>query len=200
MPIWYAFINMRKFRFFLSVLLEVLPIFTFVTVTELLGFIDGVIWLIVATFISLIVSFATEKRVPYFGLFASLTILLFGALTIIFENPFFIIFKDTLYYFFFAFIILVGLSFKRSVLKFFFKDFLAITNHGWKVLSVRWFWFFVLLGSLNEVVRIYLSYDAWAHYKLFAVITIWIFGFYQVKVTKRERLPVSTKWGIKIGE
>lgn len=154
----------------------------------------------VSSFIALIVSFFVEKRIPYFGLFAASTIFLFGGLTTYFDNPFYIMIKDTVYELFFAFFIGICLLQKKYIFKFFFADFFAITEKGWKTLSLRWFFFFIVLGIGNEIARRMLVPEMWTFYKLISVLVTWIFGFYQLTLTKRERLEEGSSWGLRVKE
>lgn len=185
-------------RLFVNMLCEFVPIALFVIQSELSGFVSAVCTLIITTVIATIVSWVTERHIPKFGIVAAGTIVFFGVLTIIFQNPFFIIIKDTLYYLGFAVAILIGLYFKKSVFKSFFGDFFAITATGWRILEIRWAGFFFLLAIGNEVARTSLLPEAWAVYKLIIVCVTWVFGFYQLKVTKKYRLPDATPLGLRI--
>ncbi len=189
---------MHKTRFIINSLTEFVPIALFVIFTEAVSFSLGVKVLLVSSVIAFLISYFIEKRLPYFGLFAGATILFFGSLTVIFDNPAFIIFKDTLYYFFFATLIAVSLWYKKPALRFFFKDYFLITSKGWRILSMRWFIFFIILGVGNEIARALLTPEMWAIYKGLILVVTWAFGFYQVTLTKRERLPEGSAWGLRI--
>jgi intracellular septation protein len=189
---------MHKTRFIINSLTEFVPIALFIAVAESVSFSLGVKVLIVSSVIALLISYFLEKRLPYFGLFAATTILFFGLLTVIFDNPAFIIVKDTLYYFFFALLIAVSLWYKKPALKFFFKDYFLITSRGWRILSMRWFFFFIALGIGNEVARATLTPEMWAIYKGVILLVTWAFGFYQLKLTKKERLSEGSAWGLRI--
>lgn len=189
---------MHKTRFIINSLTEVVPIALFVLFTETVSFSFGVKVLVVSALIALAISYFLEKRLPYFGLFAATTILFFGLLTLIFDNPAFIILKDTLYYFFFALLIAVSLWYKKPALRFFFKDYFLITGRGWRILSMRWLFFFIALGVGNEIARATLTPEMWAVYKGVALLATWAFGFYQLKLTKKERLPEGSAWGLRI--
>jgi intracellular septation protein len=179
---------------------EFAPIVTFVGVSETLGFEPALKALVVVSMLSLLLSWFIEKRIPKFGLIAASTIFLFGMLSIIFDNPFYIIIKDTLYEFIFGLALLIGLILGRSYLKTLFGDFFAISEHGWKLLTLRWMFFFFLLALSNEIVRRILTPETWVIYKFIAVFITWIFGFSQFTLVKRERLPESTPWGFRIRE
>lgn len=177
---------------------EFLPIASFVLASETIGFRMGLRVLIVTTVITFLLSTLVERRLPKFGLFASGTILLFAALSIYFHDPRFIIVKDTLYYFGFGTALLIGLLFGKSPFKYFFNDFMALTERGWAVISYRWTIFFFLLTIGNEVARHLLHPVDWTLYKLSALVVTWVFGFYQLTVTSRERLPEASPLGLRI--
>lgn len=177
---------------------EFLPIASFVLASETVGFRIGLRVLIVATIITFLLSVFIERRLPKFGLFASGTILFFAALSIGFHNPFFIIIKDTLYYFGFGTALLIGLLRGKSPFKFFFNDFMALTERGWAVISYRWTIFFFLLTIGNEIARHLLHPVDWTLYKLLALVATWVFGFYQLTVTSRERLPEASPLGLRV--
>lgn len=185
-------------RLIINSLCEFVPIALFVILSELQGFIVGVVSLIVATLISTCVAWFVEKHVPRFAIVATVSILSFGALTVIFDNPFYIIIKDTVYYFGFAAALVYGLFAKRSVFSYFFGDFFAITTEGWRTLETRWALFFIVLGVGNEVSRALLDPTQWTIYKLVAVFATWVFGFYQLTLTKKTRLPDATPLGLRI--
>lgn len=189
---------MNKARFTINALTELIPILSFVLVSEFFSFTLGLWVLIITQVIALLISIFFEKRVPHFGLFAASTIFLFGGLSLYTSNPFFIMIKDSLYAFSFAAVIGVGLFFKKHIFTFFFHDFFAITSKGWHILSLRWFFFFLILGFSNEVSRRLLSPEMWTLYKLIAVLITWVFGFYQLTLTKKERLPEGSAWGLRL--
>ena len=124
---------------------EFLPVGSFVLISETMGFQYGLKALCVTTIFALIFSWLIERRLPKFGLFAASIILLFASLSIVFHNPFFIIIKDTIYYFSFGTAIFLGLITGRSIFKYFFGDFFAITERGWSIISFRWAIFFYIL-------------------------------------------------------
>jgi intracellular septation protein len=187
-----------KKELIINMLAEFLPIAAFVVASETVGFRYGLRVLIIATAIALVLSILIEKRIPRFGLFASGTIFLFASLSMAFRTPFFIIIKDTLYYAGFGVALLVGIFIERSPFKFFFEDFMAISERGWRIISLRWTVFFFLLAIGNELARHMLSPEDWTLYKLVALFITWGFGFYQLTVTSRERLPGASSLGLRI--
>ena len=189
---------MNRMEFIGNVFSEFAPIATFVFVSERYNFTTGLQALMVTALLAVALSWHIEKRVPKFGLFASGIILFFGTLSLLFHNPFFIIIKDTLYYATFSLALLVGLALGRSPFQVFFEDFFAISEHGWRVLSLRWAVFFCLLTVGNELARHFYDPEQWVLYKFYALIATWAFGFYQFRMIRRERLPEANTWGLRI--
>ncbi len=188
---------MNKHQLLTSIVADFAPIVTFVVVTELSGFMMALLWLVGVALLSLIVEWAISKRLPKFGLVATVTILLFGVMSIVTNNEFYIIIKDTLYALSFAIALLLGLLFKRSYLEVLFGDYFAITQRGWFILTARWIVFFLFLAFTNEIARAVLEPSVWIYYKFVAVVMTWIFGFYQLTLTKRERLAQANAWGLR---
>ncbi len=119
---------MQKRKLFINALAEFAPIVTFVIAAELTGFLQAVLWLIFAAFLSLTIEWYVAKRIPKFGIVASGIILLFGGMSIVTGNEFFIIIKDTLYALSFSLALLIGVVYKRSYLKVLFGDFFAVVG------------------------------------------------------------------------
>ncbi len=57
----------------------------------------------------------------------------------------------------------------------------------------------MLLALSNEFARAILSPQVWVYYKVLAVIVTWVFGFYQFTLSRKERLPESSPWGLRVG-
>ncbi len=179
---------------------EFLPIATFAIVSETKGFQTGLIALIATTVVTFSLSVSIERRLPKFGLFAAGTIVAFAALSVATHNPSFIIIKDTLYYGGFALALSIGALIGRSPFRFFFSDFMAISTRGWSILERRWMIFFALLAIGNEFARRSLVPEDWTLYKLMALFVTWGFGFYQLTLTHRERLPEAAPLGLRVSE
>jgi intracellular septation protein len=189
---------MKKRELLGNAIAEFAPIVTFAVASELVGFMQALLWLIVVAFLSFIFEWFLARRIPKFGLVASGTILLFGAISLYTQDEFFIIIKDTLYAFSFGFALLMGIIFSRSYLKVLFGDFFAMSERGWRVLTIRWTVFFFLLALSNELARRLFTPEIWVYYKLGAVFITWVFGFYQFTLARRERLPEANPWGLRI--
>jgi intracellular septation protein len=185
-------------KLILNLSIEFGPIIAFLIASELTTFIKATTIFVILTFIALIVGFIERKELAWFPLIVAISIIGFGILTIIFDNPFFIIIKDTIYNGLFALTLLVGLAFNRSLLKPLFRGLFSMTDKGWRILTFRWAIMFVLLTISNEIARIYLVPEKWIIYKGLATLATIIFSLYQFRLSKKERSPDSTPWGMRI--
>lgn len=189
---------MSRFRFIASIAAESAPVLVFVAVSESRGFMSALVVLMGVVLLSLIASWLLERRVPLFALVASGIILIFGALSLLTANPFFIIVKDTLYALFCALALLIARFLGRHPFRILFGDFFLIRDAGWAELERRWMIFFFLLTLGNEAARAILTPELWVRYKVATLAATWIFGFAQLTLLRRERLPEANAWGLRI--
>jgi len=183
-------------RLILNSLCEFGPIIAFLVAFSFGDFSTGIIAMMVATFVSLLILKYKENTIPFFALISSVTVLLFGSLSLLADMPTLFIFRDTLFDVFFGTVLLVSVYRNKPLFKYLFRGVFAITDRGWRTLSLRWGIFFYILALANEIARFTLSPDAWVLAKVSIVVISCIFGAYQFTLTRRERLPTATPWGI----
>jgi intracellular septation protein len=124
---------------------------------------------------------------PWFPLWNATFVLVFGSATLYYADPHWLILKDTLYDGLFGLVILIGLAFRKNLLKTFFVPLFAISDRGWHVLAVRWALFFLISAILNDVVRNLFSPAFWVHYKIAHAAASVAFGLLQLRLTGHER-------------
>jgi intracellular septation protein A len=181
-----------------AILIEFGPLLLFFITFEIFNFMTSVVILVVAMVVTLFASMRLYGKVARFPLFASLVVIIFGLLTIFTKNPAFIIFKDTLYFGGFGLIILIPLLLGKLILKTLFDSIFAITDKGWKIVSIRWIVFMFLIAVSNEWARVYFTADQWVTYKFIVVIVLIFFSIWQFFLSKKERLPHASPWGLRI--
>lgn len=175
------------------------PIVVFFLTAEYIGLIQSTGLFVFLTALALIASYTRDRRIALFPLLAGLSVIIFGCLTVFLRDPLYIIIKDTVYNGLFALAIAIGLyGYRRPILKDLFSSLFHMTDKGWFILSRRWMIMFILLAVSNELVRHFLSPVAWVNYKMIATFSTIVFGFYQITLSKRERMPDSNKWGMNI--
>ena len=142
---------------------------------------SAILPLMIAATIAIIVSLIFEKTVSLMLLFSTILILIFGSLTIYFNDPFFIKFKVTLVNLIFSLILLIGVYFKKPLLKNLMGSSIQLTDDGWMGLSKRWAYFFLFLAICNEIVYRNFSDAIWVNFKLFGIMGLtFVFIFTQV--------------------
>ena len=142
---------------------------------------SAILPLMIAATIAIAVSLIFKKTVSPMLLFSTILILIFGSLTIYFNDPFFIKFKVTLVNLIFSLILLIGVYFKKPLLKNLMGSSIQLTDDGWMGLSKRWAYFFLFLAICNEIVYRNFSDAIWVNFKLFGIMGLtFVFIFTQV--------------------
>ena len=145
--------------------------------------------LMVAVVLALIVSYAKTRRLPLMPLVTAILVVVFGGLTLYFQDPRFIKMKPTILYALFGGGMLGGLVFNRPLLPIMLDNAMALTEEGWRVLTLRWGFFFLGLAVANEVVWRNFSEHAWVLFKFPGTAgLIFLFTFTQVPLILRTEL------------
>ena len=140
----------------------------------------------VATAVALIASRALFGRVPMMPLISGVFVLLFGGLTLWLQDALFIKLKPTIVNTLFALILLGGLAFGHSLLRHVLGDVFKLTAAGWRLLTLRWAMFFLLLAGLNEIVWRNFSEEFWIGFKMLGVMPLTVvFGLAQLGLLRR---------------
>lgn len=177
----------------LKLAIEVGPLVAFFIANSRWGIITGTGVFMVATVVSLGASLSLFRRIPILPLATAVFVLFFGGLTIILDDDFFIKIKPTVVNTLFGILLLGGVALNRQVMKPLLGTMLALTDEGWRKLSVRWAVFFFLLAILNEIVWRNVSTDMWVNFKVFGIMPLTIlFSFSQVPLLTRYRLEEET--------
>ena len=143
--------------------------------------------IIVATLVSLGVTYAIERKIPLSPLISGVLVAVFGGLTLALNDEYFIKIKPTLVNCLVAVVLLGGVyGFKKGLLKYLFEVAFSMTDEGWIKLSMRWGYFFLFLAGLNEFIWRNFSTDFWVSFKVFGMLTCTIlFTISQVPLMKR---------------
>ena len=145
---------------------------------------------IVATLIALLVVWVLEKKIPMVPLLGGIFITLFGGLTIYFDNPIFIYVKPTIINILFGIALLFGKFFSdEPILKKMLGKSIQLTNEGWKILNLRWVYFFFGLALLNEIIWRTQSEEFWVNFKVWGILPLTIiFTAFQVSIINKYKL------------
>lgn len=145
-----------------------------------------------ATLVSLVASRLIFKRVPAMPLVTGVFVFIMGGLTLYLHDELFIKLKPTIVNVLFASILLGGLAYGRSLLKYLFADVFQLQEEGWRKLTLRWALFFVFLAVLNEIVWRLFSTDFWVAFKVFGIMPLTlIFSIMQLGLMQRYQIETT---------
>ncbi len=184
--------------FCISVLIEFGPVVCFFIAARLNGIMTGTAVLILTTLLALVWSLIRDKRIPLFSVISSSFVLVCGGATLISQNPYWVVLEYTVYNGLFGTVLLAGAYFGKGLLKPLFCTMFLITDHGWKILSLRWSFFFLLVAAGNEYMWHTYGEGPWVYYRFFAALFMCGFGMSQFFLARMHRLPDSSSWGLRI--
>ena len=147
----------------------------------------GTAWFMGAMVLSLLLSWLLLKRVALMPLVTGVVVLVFGGLTLWLHDDTFIKMKPTIVDSLFGVVLLGGLLFRVSLLRYVFGEVYKLRPEGWTVLTLRWGLFFFFLAALNEVVWRTQSTDFWVAFKVWATMPLTI-------LFAASQLPVLNKY------
>lgn len=175
---------------FFKFVLEVGPVAIFFIANAKFDIFTATAAFMVATIVSLTASKLFLKRIPVMPLVSGVLILLFGGLTLLLKDETFIKLKPTIVNLLFSGALLGSLAFGKLLWKILFGDVFKLTDSGWRILQVRWGFFFLFLAVLNEVVWRNFSTDTWVSFKFFGVMPLtFLFAISQVGIIHQHQIP-----------
>lgn len=178
----------------IKLFVELGPLLVFFFANSHYNIFVGTAAFMVATVIALTASRVFLGRIATMPLVTGVFVLVFGGLTLYLQDSHFIKIKPTVVNGLFAAILFGGLIFNRLFLKIAFGDVMRLTREGWRILTIRWAFFFVFLALLNEFVWRTFSEETWVAFKVFGVMPItFIFALAQIGLLKKyeDTTPVS---------
>jgi len=156
---------------------------------ESAGLFTATLVLMAAVVIALTASFALTRRVPAVPLMTAALVVVFGALTLYLHDASFIKMKPTILYICFSAALFGGLAFDRPVLPILFDHAMVLTERGWRLLTLRWAYFFLVLALLNELVWRTQSTGVWVAFKFPGLfILVFLFTLAQLPFIMRNKL------------
>jgi intracellular septation protein len=146
--------------------------------------------IVIATLLSLLISYLKDRRIAIAPMVSGIIITVFGSLTLALHDNRFIMMKPTLINLMFAAILLGGIARRKFLLKPLLESALSLTEHGWRVLTLRWAVFFVFLAGLNEIIWRNFSEDFWVNFKVFGFFPLTLlFTAAQYPLMRRCEIP-----------
>ena len=143
-------------------------------------------WFMGAMVVSLALTWAILRRIAVMPLVTGVVVLVFGGLTLWLQDDTFIKMKPTITNSLFAAVLLGGLLFGQSLLKYVFGDVYKLRPEGWSKLTLNWGLFLVALAIINEILWRNFSTDIWVAFKVWGVMPLTvIFSLTQVSLLNK---------------
>lgn len=172
---------------FIKLALELGPLVVFFIMNGRADIFVATAWFMAAMVLSLALSWLILKKVAVMPLVTGVVVLVFGGLTLWLQDDTFIKVKPTITNTLFASVLLGGLLFGQSLLKYVFGDVYKLKPEGWWKLTLNWGLFFVVLAVLNEVVWRSFSTDFWVAFKVWGIMPLTV-------VFSMTQLPLLNKY------
>ena len=168
--------------------LELGPLLIFFGVNAYADIFVATAWFMGAMALSLALSWVLLKRIAVMPLVTGIVVLVFGGLTLWLQDDTFIKMKPTIVNTLFGSVLLGGMVFGQSLLRYVFGDVYQLQPRGWMLLTLRWGLFFFVLAVLNEVVWRNFSTDAWVAFKVWGIMPLTV-------VFSMLQLPLLNRYG-----
>ena len=182
-------------------ILELGPLILFFIGNYFLGILWGTGILVIATVISISISWLLDKKIPMMASFGCAAVVFFGLLTLIFDRDaalqtnseigvfLFIKIKPTVV----SLIIGVGLIIADFLgynpLKSIMSSGIKLSSKGWKSLTRLWILMFVSMALANEMAWRNLTTDDWVSFKAFGIpVLSIIFAVLSIPVIRKYSL------------
>ncbi|MFT3732667.1 MAG: septation protein A [Hyphomicrobium sp.] len=181
-------------RQLIKLVVELGPLLVFFFANSHYGIFVGTAVFMVTTIVALAASRIFLGRIATMPLVTGIFVVVFGGLTLYLQDDHFIKMKPTIVNGLFAAILFGGLVFDRLFLKIVFGDVMRLTREGWRILTIRWALFFIVLAVLNEVMWRFFSTDTWVAFKVFGIMPLtFVFAMAQIGVLKKyeDTTPVT---------
>ena len=156
----------------LKLLIEMGPLVAFFAGNWFGGIFFGTGVFMVATIISLAVSWTLTRKIAMVPLVSAVFVALFGALTLWLQSDLFIKVKVTMINALFGAVLLGGVAFGKSYLKLIMGEAMKLSDDAWRTLSIRWGVFFFAMAGLNEIVWRNFTTDQWVNFKVFGLLPL----------------------------
>ncbi|MHA1563705.1 MAG: septation protein A, partial [Alphaproteobacteria bacterium] len=177
----------------LKLAIEAGPLVIFIIVNARSDLFTGTAAFMVATVVALAAGWILQRRLPVMPLVSGAFILVFGGLTLYLADELFIKLKPTVVNLLFALILGGGLAMGRPLLQLAFGSAFQLTPDGWRILTLRWTGFFVVMAILNEYVWRNFATDFWINYKLFGALPLTVvFALIQTPLLLRHQITAES--------
>jgi len=161
---------------------ELTPIIVFGFAIYFYSFEVAVLMMVGALVALTILTSGSGRGLPWFAVISTAALSLFVGASVLLNDFSIFTASDTILDGMLGIILLWSLRWRQPLIKTLFERTFAITDEAWRILTLRWGILFLVLALLNEVVRINVSIDVWAYFKINATVFIILFGCYKINL------------------
>ena len=151
---------------FISMFSEIAPLAAFFLVNQAYGLYAAAVAAIAASSLLVAATWALEKRLARFAIFATSIAALLTLVAIMAEEKTYIKIQPSLFSGAFAAVLLIGRLRGRAMMKVFFQAQFDLPEKVWNSLSLRWGLFFLAATIANEIAWRALSDDDWVSFRV----------------------------------
>ena len=180
--------NMRLSAFFF----EIVPLSGFFIGTQYYSLIIAAIISLILGILVMLTFYILERRVSKFQIFGICMSALFTFFAYTFNDEEFVKIQPTIFNGFFSAVLLIGIFYKKAMMKQFFGSQFFLNNDTWHKLSLRWGLFFLFLTIINELAWRNLETQDWVFIKVFILTPlIGLFMLAQLPLTLRGKINIK---------
>lgn len=158
----------------MKLLLELGPLLVFFATYKYAGIMTATMALLTTSVASLVISYLIDGKFSTPLIISSVILMITGSITLMSGNTTFIKVKPTIVYLIFAVSLFVSNYFNKPLLKAALGQALKLKASAWRILSLRFAVYFIVMASLNEVIWRNLSEEIWVQFKVFGALPLTI--------------------------
>lgn len=179
-------------KLFIKLLLEFSPLGLFFLASTQYGFFTSTAVLMVATVISLVVTWRLFRQLALMAIITAATGMIAGAATLVLVDQVYIQLKPTIVGLIFSSILIVGLIKDKPLFKYLLGENLYLTDEGWRLLTWLWLGYFLFITGLNEYIWRTQSFAFWAGFKAFGLMPLTvIYAIPQIYLLKKYSISAA---------
>jgi intracellular septation protein len=177
-----------------SLIEEVSPIVVLGVLNHFYGFETAVLGMVLTMVVIVSATSIFGKDLPWFAILSTVGVFTFAAISYFLGDFSYFALSDTILDGGLGLLLLWSLRWRVTLLSKLFSRTFAITDKAWRILTVRWGILFIILATLNEIVRLNFPNETWVNFKIAATAFIILFGCYQFTLSVKERIPEESNW------
>jgi len=137
------------------------------------GILEATLYMLIASVVGISITYIFERKINKVNLVSTGLLLVSASLTLFSGNSIFIKMKPTVLYCVFAVTFLIT-NFKwKPAIQFALGTAIKFKEEkNWRILNIRFMWFFLLMAVINELVWRNFLEDTWVSFKVFGAMPI----------------------------